>query len=94
MRRSGIVYPAKVCKQLQDGLITMVASCWKHKEHARVTFISSLQINLPHTTLTSCSLRSDFLRPHGLGLARLFCPWDSPENSLALVSLYRSTLSS
>ena len=26
----------------------------------------------------SCSLVSNSLQPHGLGLARLFCPWDSP----------------
>ena len=26
----------------------------------------------------SCSVMSKSLRPHGLGLARFFCPWDSP----------------
>ena len=28
--------------------------------------------------LISCSVMSKSLRPHGLGFARLFCPWDSP----------------
>ena len=29
----------------------------------------------------SCSVMSNSLRPHELGLARLFCPWNSPGKS-------------
>ena len=31
--------------------------------------------------LSSCSVESDFLRPHGLKLTRLLCPWDFPSQN-------------
>ena len=46
--------------------------------YALILIVSFLFLAFGLCVCVSCSLRSDFLRPHGLGLARLFCPWDSP----------------
>ena len=43
--------------------------------------IYSLPFILQHLVCVSCSVPSNSLRPHGLQLARLLCPWNSPSKN-------------
>ena len=50
----------------------------KKQESSRKTSTSApLTLLKPLTVCVSRSAMSDSWRPHGLGLTRLFCPWDS-----------------
>ena len=59
-------------------LPTSVGSSKRKESSRKISTSASLTTLKSLTVCVSHSVMSNSLWPHGLGLTRLFCPWDSP----------------